>query len=343
MLAAESDLVVAVTGPTGTFGFGLVPFLQDDDRVTRVVGIARRPFDPADHGWTKMSYRRGDVRDAASLEQAFEGADVVVHLAFLITGTTSRSTTREINVDGTLNAVRAAAAAGARRFVYASSVAAYGFHPDNPVGMTEDWPVRPAAHLFYAQEKAELEHLLDGEMATHPDLALYLLRPSIVVGPHTLGAKDLLPGRLAPVGRRVVDLMGRLPVPFPAPVPDLPMQLVHEDDVGRALVQCIVGAGPPGAYNIAGDGVVSTRDAARALGLLPVPVPGGIGRAAARAVAALPDLPGVPPATGWAEAANHPSIMDTAKAKRDLGWTPRYTGRQALDALREALGGTASS
>lgn len=331
MAAAESDLVVAVTGPTGTFGFGLVPLLQADERIARIVGIARRPFDPADHGWTKMAYRQGDVRDVPSLERAFGGADVVVHLAFLITGTASRATTREINVDGTLNAVRAAAAAGARRFVYASSVAAYGFHPDNPVGMTEDWPVRPAEHLFYAQEKAELEHLLHDEIAAHPDLALYLVRPSIVVGPHTLGAKDVLPGRLAPVGRRLVGLVGRLPVPVPAPIPDVPLQLVHEDDVGRALVQCIVGAGPPGAYNIAGDGVLSARDVARAFGLLPLPLPAGVVRTAARAVAALPDLPFVPPATGWAEAVSHPSIMDTSKAKRELGWMPRYTGLEALE------------
>src|SRR3954469_12699379 len=150
-------LTVAVTGPTGTFGFGLMPRLQSDPRIGRVVGIARREFDPLEHGWTKLEYRRGDVRDPAGLEEAFAGADVVVHLAFMITGNAARATIRAINVDGTLNAFRAAAAAGARRFVYASSVAAYGFHADNPVPMDEEWPVRPAARLFYAQEKAELE------------------------------------------------------------------------------------------------------------------------------------------------------------------------------------------
>ena len=144
----KKDLTVAVTGPTGTFGFGLMPLLQADERVSRIVGIARRPFDPAAHGWTKLEYRQGDVRDHAALAAAFAGADVVVHLAFMITGNAARDTIRAINVEGTLNAFRAAASAGARRFVYASSVAAYGFHPDNPVGMTEDWPTRPAAKLF---------------------------------------------------------------------------------------------------------------------------------------------------------------------------------------------------
>src|ERR1700709_2752073 len=135
--SAGRGLTVAVTGPTGTFGFGLIPLLQADDRIARVIGIARRPFDPNEHGWTKMEYRRGDVRDPEALTDAFADADVVVHLAFLIVGG-NRKTTRAINVDGTLNVFRAAAAAGASRFVYASSVAAYGFHPDNPIGMTED-------------------------------------------------------------------------------------------------------------------------------------------------------------------------------------------------------------
>src|SRR3954471_24404264 len=177
MQMAESGLTVAVTGPTGTFGFGLMPLLQQDRRIKRIVGIARRPFDPAEHGWTKMEYRQGDVREPDVLERAFAGADVVVHLAFLITGNASRETIRAINVEGTLNTFRAAAAAGARRFVYASSVAAYGFHRDNPVGITEDWPVRPADHLFYSQEKAEIERLLGDEAGAHPDLGLYLLRP----------------------------------------------------------------------------------------------------------------------------------------------------------------------
>jgi hypothetical protein len=129
---ARRGLTVAVTGPTGTFGSGLMPLLQDDDRIARVIGIARRPFDPAERGWSKMTYRRGDVRDLDTLREAFDGVDVVVHLAFLITGNASRETTQSINVDGTLNVFRAAADVGAQRFVYASSVAAYGFGTDIP-------------------------------------------------------------------------------------------------------------------------------------------------------------------------------------------------------------------
>jgi nucleoside-diphosphate-sugar epimerase len=335
MPSTSSLLTVAVTGPTGTFGFGFVPLLQGEPRVGRIVGIARRPFDPAEHGWSKMEYRQGDVRDPAALAQAFAGAGVVVHLAFMITGTASAETIRAINVEGTVNAYRAAREAGAERFVYASSVAAYGFHPDNPVGMTEEWPTRPADRLFYAQEKAELEELLQGEAADEGGPALYLLRPPIVLGPHAVGAKDMLPGPVARVGKAALDVLGRLPLPLPVLAPGLELQFIHEDDVGQALLKCVLGAGPPGAYNIAGDGVLTGADVARELGLAPIAIPGRLVQSASRAISSLPWPGAVPPAAEWIEALSHPSIMDTSKAKRELGWEPRYTG---LEALRATLG-----
>lgn len=331
----ERNLTVAVTGPTGTFGHALLPLLQADRRITRVIGIARRPFDPAAEGWTKMEYRQGDVRDEEALAEAFAGADVVIHLAFLITGTASREVTREINIGGTVNAFRAAATAGARRFVYASSVAAYGFHADNPVGMTEDWPARPAARLFYAQEKAELEQVLATEADAAPELGLYLLRPPIVLGPHAVGAKDLLPGPLDRIGRGLAGAVDRLPFALPIVAPDVPVQLVHEDDVAQAFLLCAVGAGPPDTYNIAADDVLRGADVARELGLAPLPVPAAIVHTAARGLAAVPTPSVLPPALEWIEALSHPAVVDSTKAKRELGWEPRHS---SLDALRATFG-----
>jgi nucleoside-diphosphate-sugar epimerase len=327
----DSNLTVAVTGPTGTFGFGLMPLLQHDARIARIVGIARRPFDASAHGWTKLTYRQGDVRDRAALEDAFQGADVVVHLAFMITGAASRETIRQINVEGTLNAFRAAAAAGARRFVYASSIAAYGFHGDNPVGMTEAWPARPAAHLFYAREKAEIERRLAEESPGHAGIGLYVLRPPIVLGPHAVGAKEIVPARLAPLLRRLGGLRGR--VPLPVITPPVSVQFIHEADVGQAFLLCILGAGPPGVYNITGDGVLSGAELLRELGFTPIPAPAALLRAAARGVAAVPFAPAF---AGWAEVMSHASIMDAGKAERELGWRPRYS---SLEALRDTVNG----
>ena len=274
-----------------------------------------------------MRYRRGDVRDPAALEEGFRGADVVVHLAFMITGAASLETIEQINVEGTLNAFRAAAAVGARRFVYASSVAAYGFHGDNPVGMTEDWPARPAAHLFYAQEKAQIERLLEQEATGRLGLGVFVLRPPIVLGPDAVGAKNVIPGPLAPLVRLLVGVAGRIPVPVVTP--PVSVQFIHEDDVGQALLLCIVGAGAPGVYNITGDGVLSGAEVLRELGLTPIPAPARLLRAAARGVAGLPFAP---PFAGWAEVLSHPAIMDASKAKQELGWRPRYSSLEALRA-----------
>jgi nucleoside-diphosphate-sugar epimerase len=330
-MSRRTQLTVAVTGPTGTFGFGFVPLLQADERVDQIVGIARRPFDPREHGWTKMHYRQGDVRDPAALEQAFAGVDVVVHLAFMITGTADRQTIRAINVEGTMNTFHAAVAAGARRFVYASSVAAYGFYRDNPIGMTEDWPTRGANHLFYAQQKAEIEGLLRDGAAAHAPIELYMLRPPTVLGPHSIGAKKFVPRRLEPLGQLLAALALRLPVALPALVPALPVQFVHEQDVGEALRLCVLATGPPGAYNITSDGELTALDVARELGLLAIAVPPAPVQAAARLLAALPFAH---PTVGWVEAICCPPIMNAAKAKRELGWNPRYT---ALEALRDTL------
>src|SRR4029079_9201677 len=116
------------------------------------------------------------------------------------------------------------------------------------------------------------------EAADATDPALYLLRPPIVLGPHAGGAKDLLPGPLAPLGRILASRIGRSPVPLPALVPTLPLQFVHEDDLGRALRRCVLGAGRRGAYNVAADGTVSPADVAREFGLIPLPLPAGPAR-----------------------------------------------------------------
>ncbi|HWH29196.1 MAG TPA: epimerase, partial [Mycobacteriales bacterium] len=74
---------------------------------------------------------------------------------------------------------------------------------------------------------------------------------------------------------------------------------------------------------------------ARELGFVPVRLPAGPAHATARALSKIPFLPTF---AEWVEAASHPAVMDTSRAKSDLHWTPRYTG---LEALRDTLGSAA--
>ena len=158
MPATADRLTVAITGPTGDIGRSLLRALERSPKVGRIVAMARRPFDPTQAGLRKTEYRQGDVLDRDALAALFDGADVVVHLAFIIMG--GRKETESINLKGTRNVFEAAVAAGVRRIVYASSVAAYGFHADNPERLTEDLAPRGTDRHYYSSQKAALEAVL---------------------------------------------------------------------------------------------------------------------------------------------------------------------------------------
>jgi len=320
-------LTVAVTGPTGDLGQALVSALERARTVKRVVGMARSAFDPSEHGWKKTEYRRGDVLDPASVESIVDGADVVVHLAFLILG--GQEDTRRINLEGSRNVFKAAIASGAQRLVYASSVAAYGFHDDNPDVLTEEVPARGSEDFYYSAQKAELEGLLS-ELLDGSSVDAYVFRPSIVSGPSGGMMMDNIPylqlgARLPGPVRRLLDVM---PVLRPVvPDPGVPFQLVHHDDVATAMRAAVQGKGTPGVYNLAGDGRLTMSDLADELGWYSIPVPELGIDAAAELTARLPFMP---PEAAWLQAFRVPVLMDTAKAKRELGWRPKYTSRETL-------------
>ena len=301
-------LTVAVTGPTGEIGRAFLRKLDAHREVGRILGMARRPFDPKDLGLKRTEYRQGDVLDAEAVGALAEEADVLVHLAFIILG--GRDETRSINLEGS-RIVFAAAAEHCTRLVYTSSVAAYGFHADNPQPLTEDVGPRGSEGFYYSAQKAELEQALEEETAGSA-LETYVLRPCIVAGPDAQMLMRQLP-----------------PAPIPLPDPGTPFQLVHHDDVASALVAATRGAGSPGAYNLAGEGTVTFGDLATALGRIAIPVPRFLlGPAALGA-----RLPLVPTLAQWVNVGPVPVVMDTAKARRELRWRPRYDSRETLREL----------
>jgi UDP-glucose 4-epimerase len=324
-------LTVAVTGPTGEIGQAVVAALQRSREVTRVLGMARKPFDPAEHGWKKVFYRRGDVLDREAVEALVSGADVVVHLAFIIMGGPEES--RAVNLQGSRNVFEASVATGAKRLVYASSVAAYGYHSDNPQPLTEDVPARGTDSHYYSAQKAEVESLLSETLAGSSTDS-YVFRPCIVAGrgapmlidnlPYTQ-ISERLPG---PVAR----LLDGVPILRPVlPDPGVPFQLVHRDDVASAMRAAVLGRGSPGVYNLAGPGQLSVKQLAQELGWYSIPVPELAVDVVAETIGRLGFLPAQ---VQWISAFREPVIMDTAKARRELRWRPEH---DALATLRETI------
>jgi UDP-glucose 4-epimerase len=319
-------LTVAITGPTGDIGRALVHALERSRAIGEIRGMARRPIDP-EYGFKRLEYRQGNVLDEGDVERFVAGADVVVHLAFIILG--SHEETRSINLEGSRNVFQAAIACGAKRLVYASSVAAYGFHTDNPQPLTEDVPPRGTSEFYYSAQKAELERLLAG-LTAGVDIDTYVFRPCIVAGPDALLMVDNIPyvrisEQLPGAVRRLFDVVPMLkPV---IPDPGVPYQLVHHDDVATAIRAAIQGRGEPGVYNLAGDGELTISELASEMGYYAVPVP----ELAVDATAAITArLPFMPPEAAWIQAFRVPAIMDTGKARKQLGWRPKHSGRDAL-------------
>src|SRR5437764_5552060 len=188
---ADNGMTVAVTGPTGDLGIALVSALERSRRVKKIVGMARREFDPAGEGWRKTEYRQGDVQDKASVRDAGKGADVVVHLAFAILTASDR--THALNVEGSRHVFEAAVESGAERVCYASSVAAYGFHQDNPDWLTEDIPPRGTPEHFYSAQKAEVEAVLGQVLLKTDRTRAWVYRPCIVAGPRAQTLLEEIP------------------------------------------------------------------------------------------------------------------------------------------------------
>ena len=326
-------LTVAVTGPTGDIGRSLLRALEKSRDVGRIAAMARSPFDPAAEGLRKTEYRQADVLDQAAVREVIDGADVVVHLAFMIMGNIEETTS--VNLHGSRNVFGAAIDAGVSRLVYASSVAAYGFHADSPPLLTEDLEARGTQRHYYSAQKAELELELD-KLLEGADTAAYVFRPCIVAGPDALALLESIPymqlsDKLPSAMLRALEFMPALkPV---IPDPGVPFQLVHHDDVATALRSAVLGRGEPGVYNLAGAGTITMSDLADALGWYSVPVPDLAVGAAAELVARLPF---VPAEAQWIESLRRPVLMDTTRARKLLGWRPRHDARETLNEMVQA-------
>ena len=223
-------MIVAVTGPTGDIGRALLRELDADPTVTRVLGMARRRSTRRSMGLEKTEYRQGDVLDRDAVDALAAEADVLVHLAFIILG--GREETRAINLEGSRNVFEAAS--DVKRLVYTSSVAAYGFHPDNPQPLTEDGPGPRHRRALLLGPEGGARGARCRRRWRAAGIETYVLRPCIVAGGDALALVEAFPG-----------LLRKSPVVV-LPDPGTRFQLVHTDDVARAIAAAVRGEGEPG-------------------------------------------------------------------------------------------------
>ncbi len=297
----------AITGVAGYLGRLLAARLAAEPG-HRVIGIDIAP--PPD--LPGLVYRRCDVRNPAIADVlAAENVDVLVHLAFLTDPEGDPGRARAVNIVGTQNLFTAAADAGVRRIVLASSAAAYGSHADNPLPLTEDAPLRPNADFPYSWHKAVQERLLARLAADHPGIETVILRPCAILGPHITN----------PTGAAL-----RQPFLVTFSGPPLPIQFLSEADAVEAFRLAAAGAAT-GVFNVAPPDTLDYPGIARCLGKpllrLPFPLLAGLAETAKRL--------GLSPVGRRTLAfIRHPIVIDGTRFRHRFGFRLRHNSRGAL-------------
>ncbi|HEX3278350.1 MAG TPA: NAD-dependent epimerase/dehydratase family protein [Thermoleophilaceae bacterium] len=308
-----------ITGGSGYIGSRPVDLLERRDDTEKIVICDVAP--PKGYR-PHTEFERVDVRDRAAVRSVLDRVrpDVLVHLAFILNPSHDEEFAYNVDVNGTHNVLEAASAAGTQQVLVTTSGVAYGAFADNPVPLTEDDPVRGVAGFSYARDKTESDRLCQLWAKNHPDRLMTIVRPCIVFGPN--------------VDNYLVRLWTKQPFAVDIGTIDRDIQFVHEDDVVEGITALLLGR-HAGAYNVAGDGLMTNRECADLIETKVRKMPLWLYRRLARVMWKLHQSE-VPP--GGIEFAVHSWLLSNEKLKRTTGWTPKYSSRETFEITMRAHG-----
>ena len=316
---------VLVTGAAGYLGGILVEALalraeRDGDPACIVATDVREVAAAA--RLAGVEYLVHDVRspglDAVLARHAI---DTVVHLAAIVTPgpESNRELEYSVDVTGTRNVLEACGASGVRRIVVTSSGAAYGYHADNPDWLTEDHPVRGNEAFAYSHHKRLVEEMLADWRERRPALEQVVFRVGTILGEHTRNQITALFER-----PRLIALKGS-PSPF---------VFVWDRDVARAIEHAVMG-GPPGIYNVAGDGALGIEEIAARLGKRCLTVPPGLLRGL---LAVLHPLGLSRYGPEQVDFLRYRPVLDNRRLKEVFGYVPELSSAEVFELFRRSHG-----
>ena len=241
--------VVAVTGCSGYIGSRLLRFMDESEKVSKIIGV---DLNPPRYSTGKMDFHRLDVRDPSIVNLfTLNNVETVVHLAFIVNPMHDDDLMHDIDVNGTRNVLAATAACVARHLVVASSTTAFGSFADNPDWLSEKDHPRRQTNYTYASDKYENEMTIRIFKEENPQVKVAVVRPCIVYGPN--------------VDNYISRFIVRLPF-FPAVGDERPeMQFVHEDDAAEVFMR-ILEKEAEGYFHACGEGTINVEEIARMAG-----------------------------------------------------------------------------
>jgi UDP-glucose 4-epimerase len=311
---------VIVTGATGNVGTSVVRALSGDPGIDDIVAVARRT---PERTLERARFIPADV-SSSELVSLFDGADVVVHLAWLIQPGRDESVTARVNVGGSRRVFDAVVAAKVPALVHASSVGTYSPGPKD-VPVDESWPTGGISSSFYSRHKATVERDLDQLERDVSGLRIVRMRPGLIFQRSAAAEiRRLFAGPWLPTSLLRAGL-----VPISPKISGLSFQAVHADDVADAYRRAVL-ADVSGPFNIAAEPVIGSHELAQMLKARPVTIPARLARGAASITYWLRLHPVEP---GWLDLALRVPLMSVERARRELGWVPSRTSIEAVSEL----------
>jgi UDP-glucose 4-epimerase len=311
---------VLVTGAGGYLGRQVVARLAELPPGQRpAVLVAHDLREPAQVP-PGVEYASGDIRsqelgDLISRHQI----DTVVHLAAIVTPgrNSNRELEYDVDVNGTRNVMAACVRGGVRRIIISSSGAAYGYHADNPAWLTEDMPLRGNEVFAYSHHKRLVEEVLAEYRVRQPQLEQVVLRIGTILG--------------ATVRNQITDLFEK-PRLLAIAGAESPFVFIWDQDVVAIIVHAIED-GPPGIYNVAGDGALTLRDIAARLGKRRLVLPAWLLQGA---LALLKPLGLTQYGPEQLDFLRYRPVLLNTRLKTVFGYTPRYTSAEVFEIYRQA-------
>lgn len=305
---------ILITGGGGYIGSQLVGRLKKRpiDAVQVVATDVREPT--VRHDAQNVCFELLDVRDPRIVERLqHHEIDTVVHLASIVTPgkTHDRELEYSVDVRGTENVLKCCVTTGVKQLIVTSSGAAYGYHVDTPVPVSEDAPLRGNPEFTYSDNKRQIEERLAHYRADHPGLKQLVFRPGVVLGQFTNNQITDLFRKKAMLGVRGHST---------------PWTFIWDEDVVGSI-EYGIDHRSEGTYNLVGDGALPLDEVARIVGIPYRPLPSWLLQCGIWCLQKVGATQYGPEQVNFLR---YRPVPSNEKLKREFGYKLRKTSRETL-------------
>lgn len=311
---------IFVTGISGYIGQSFLKIYKSNYKrgyEIRGVDIKELPSDLKD----SVDFKIMDIT-SQDVQEFMKGSDVVVHMAFVLNPPKNREAARKVNIDGTRNILKSAKSVGAKQVIVLTSASTYGAHPDNPLFMKEDHPLRGDLNFgfWYSEDKTVQDRITQIFAKENPDIKVCIVRPAIVFGENV--NNFISQGFFNPP---VVGIFHK----------NIPFQFIYEMDVARAI-WIMIKQSASGIFNLSGDGVVTMKRGAEIMGKPIMYIPPLLHRPMYEIMIRTKILDPLTPFAAI-DFFKYPWTLDTTRASEELKFFPQESSESAFKKAWESF------